>query len=842
MATIPCIKNMVDLMGETMSERDAEAMLNNAVNRTKQVMQDENIPEWAAAAKVANQIKQEQKMLGAIKKRQVVMDAGARFELRSLAKSGKSTWGKNLQKFLQTVEDLGAFIGAGHISDFFAGLRERNMLDGWLDRKNHLAIMQELEQLNYQRLGMDHKVGYTGNEQAKAIAEVFFKRRMEIQSTLNRWGAHIEEVPGYMFLQTHSAEKLRVAGKRHKLFSKESIDESYRVWRTHMDTLNIDWGRTLAGEDRETFLRNFHTAIYTNVHGGPMEQATDVRRFKKPGGSQADKLSSQRTLWFADADSAYKYNEQWGHGDVAEAILGTLRTSGRNTAMLMKLGTRPVDNVNLVRDQLLEDVFQERPANAQAQEKSLRGRTIDGQMDLLTGKANVSTKPWRSNAVDFLKNITIAGKGGSIILTAFSDKAFLQSRMAYEGLTALERVAAQLRIMAGADHELAAAVGIYNHSLAGAHQSRWDGEIRPVLYTQKGVEWTMKYQGLNRWTYSNQAGMGMVVAQKLGSDSKLPWDQLSPRRQSVLKDYGFSPKEWEVIRESAYDWGTTDTWRVITPNKLQELPDDAIGSLIEGKATAAQIRRMKDTLEAKLDFYISDAMNEAVPTPTAAVRSIRTMNGMQRGEWPREFAELAFVFKGFPIKAAMTMTRQARAIGGLGGYMHVLALVAQAGALGYLSGVAKDAARGRTPKRLFDLNADGSIRRVNPNIWIESVTRGGGLGIYGDLLLSDYDRRYRGALEIAAGPVLGEMFNVLNLAGKTRRVALGEEKIEGLGYESLRMVENNLPLIGMFPVKQVMEYFVMWQLKEALSPGVWRRTQRSIENQNHQEYWIEPIR
>ena len=173
--------------------------------------------------------------------------------------------------------------------------------------------------------------------------------------------------------------------------------------------------------------------------------------------------------------------------------------------------------------------------------------------------------------------------------------------------------------------------------------------------------------------------------------------------------------------------------------------------------------------------------------------------------------------------------------------MRALALVAQAGAMGYLGGAAKDFLKGRTPKRLIDLNSDGSFKQINPTVWIDAVARGGGLGIYGDLLLSDYDRRVKSALDIFAGPVLSEASNLTSLYGKSRRVALGEDKVEGLGYEGLRMVENNLPLIGMFPIKPVYDYFIAWQLKEALSPGVWRRTEKSVENHNHQEYWIEPI-
>lgn len=834
MPNIPCIDNMIALMGETMSKSQAEAMLREATERTKRLVEEEKIPEFDAANRVVQQMKQEQKMLGILKQRQAVMDVGARFQIHDIARNGTSkTWARNLQTFLQKIENLGNAIGARHVAGFFSDLRRANQLSGWLDKKNHLDIWKELEQFNYKRLGLEHNIGLTGNEQAKAIAEVFFNRRMDIQATNNRWGAHTEEVPGYMFLQTHSSEKLRIAGQRHKLFTPESISESYRVWRGSMDNLNIDWNRTVTDSDQETFLKNFHKAIYNNMHGGPMEQGSELARFKKPGGSLADKLSSQRVLWFADAESAFKYNQQWGVHDTPQAILSTLRSGGKNQAMLMNLGTRPVDNVEKVRGQLLEDVDKELPENSQAQVKDLRSTRIDGQMDLLTGKANISVRPWLSNAVDFLKNITLTGKGGSIILSAFSDKAFQRARMTYEGLSSLEATAEQFRFLLGVNPELAAEFGIYSHSLAGSMWNRWEGEIRPVLATHKLVDWMMRWQGINRWTASNQAAMGLVVAQKLAKDSHLPWEKLEPRRQQILSDMGFSPKEWEVIRTSKHKWG--GEWDVITPGKLQELPDELVATLIDGEATPAAIKRMKDTLETKLDHYIYDAVNEGVPTPTASVRSIRTLNGTQRGEWSREFAELAFVFKGFPIKAAMTMARQASAIGGLSGTFHALSLVAQAGALGYLSGIAKDALRGRTPKKLID---DGE---VVPSTWVDALTRGGGLGIYGDLLLSDYDRRVGSPLEALAGPVLGEASHLLSLGAKTKRVAFGEEHVEPLQYEAFRTLEQNLPLVGMFPVKPVMEYFVMWQLREALSPGVFRRTSRSIENHNHQEYFVEPI-
>jgi len=835
---IQCITDMVASMGETMSESQARKMMNEAVERTKRKVAAENIPEWAAAASVVKDMKQEQKLNKALGKRAAAMDLRARIQLEEVATSGQGVWGKKIRKFLQKVEDTGNRIGSRHVASFFADLQERQAVSGWLNKKLALPIMQELEQLNFQRLGLEHKVGFTGNKQAQAIAESFFKRRLDIQAQNNRWGAHTEEVPGYMFLQTHSADRLKRAGKHNKFFSKEDISESYKAWRESLDTLNIDWGRTLSGEDHEAFLRGFHDAVYTGIHGDPIEQGPNLRKFSRPGGSLADKLSTQRVLWFADAESAFKYNEMWGVADVQQTMLNTLRSGGRNIAMLMNLGTRPVDNVTAVRDSLLPKT-KEVP-NAQEQVESLFSRgNIEGQMDLLTGAANVSTKPWLSHTVDVVKSFTLATKGGQIILSAFADKAFMQSRMAYEGFTALERVTNQLVAMLGVNPKLAAEIGVYNHSVAGAHGNRWTQDIVPVAGLNWALNTTMKYQGMNRWTYSNQAAMGVLVARKLAEDSNLPWEKLSERRRAILTEYGFDLDEWDAIRTAAYKFD--DDNFVITPDKMRELPDEVVAPLVQankdGNKTAAALQRKRDELAAKLDFYIGDAIAEATPTPDAAVRSIRTLRGQQRGEWSREMAELFFIFKGFPIKALMAMNHQRNGIGGLGGTLHALTLVAQAGALGYLSGVAKDFIKGRTPKRLFE--EDG---KPNFKVWQDALMRGGGLGIFGDLLMSDYDKRVRSALGTLTGPVGAEIENTLNLYSRARKVAIGEDKTEGLGYEAFKTVENNLPLVGMFPVKPVMEYLVMWQLKEALSPGVWRRNKRSVENFNYQEYWVEPVR
>ena len=62
---IPCIANMIAIMGEKMTADEAQILLDEAVRRTKLRAAADSIPEGIAARRVAAEMKQEQKMLEA---------------------------------------------------------------------------------------------------------------------------------------------------------------------------------------------------------------------------------------------------------------------------------------------------------------------------------------------------------------------------------------------------------------------------------------------------------------------------------------------------------------------------------------------------------------------------------------------------------------------------------------------------------------------------------------------------------------------------------------------------------------------------------------------------------
>ncbi|MFK5257922.1 hypothetical protein, partial [Propionibacterium freudenreichii] len=72
--------------------------------------------------------------------------------------------------------------------------------------------------------------------------------------------------------------------------------------------------------------------------------------------------------------------------------------------------------------------------------------------------------------------------------------------------------------------------------------------------------------------------------------------------------------------------------------------------------------------------------------------------------------------------------------------------------MGVLSYQISELRKGKTPAP--QMLPDG---KVNWDLWFIGAMRGGGAGIYGDVMVGEYDARSRSFLKAMAGPILGEL-------------------------------------------------------------------------------------
>lgn len=826
-----CIKAIQASAAEgTISEAQAASIIAELQRRADLRAREKFIKFEDALKEIAGEMQQVERNNKALVNRQKLLTIKTFRESKAFVQRSPK-WANGLVKLMEQIDMqwkglhgryLNAFEGrlGDAVQDFRAGRHGRD-------------FTIELWELS---LGDGGTPGRSGNKVAQAMAKAFYDTNRELVAFNNRHGAYVTEAPGWVLPQTHDFRRVRQAGGRGTPEQKKT--NAFKVWRAHIESLNIDWERTLDGDDQDRFFRNFFNNVYERVYGPPSD-VVNVQAMSR-GGTLADKVSSQRVLWFKDADSAYKYNEAFGSSAWHEAAMDTIRNKTRSGALMMNLGPNPGENL----DHLIRSL-QEEGREVAGQVDALKSSVPKNMYEVLSGIAEVSERPTLSRIIDNIKAFTFLTKAGGIVLSSFSDKGFMQSAMAYRGFTALERFAAQiqgLRVNTPAERQILQEVDMLTSSAIATISNRYMHDTAPSRSVRKGVQWLMDWQGMNWWTRTNRDTMGLALTKRLGLEADMPYQALDGPAKRALDDAGISAAEWDVWRRHTED---VEGERVLTPEATR-FDDDTMNTLLRGEGlseTGANRRRKRDSMDAKMRAYFSDFIAEAVPETSLRVKAMLTQ-GISRGKWSREALNLIGIFKGFPLTVALKTAGRAKEFGfkewwnlADKGKWNLISLIAQTAALGYLSMTVKDLLKGRTRKKLLD--EDG-----NPNVevFVAAMQRGGGLGIYSDFLFSEYDQRYRTVLGGLAGPVFGQLDPVGTAFTEARQMLTGAEDVdaEKLGYRVERIAEQNIPFANLFYVKPVLDYLIFWQLREALSPGVLRRTEKNVRDQGYQDFWIEP--
>jgi hypothetical protein len=260
-----------------------------------------------------------------------------------------------------------------------------------------------------------------------------------------------------------------------------------------------------------------------------------------------------------------------------------------------------------------------------------------------------------------------------------------------------------------------------------------------------------------------------------------------------------------------------------------EARNDALGD--DAAQQDGRIARVMDEtrrdLELTLRGFFADEVSFGVIEADEATRRIITM-GQAPGTIIGEAARFIMQFKGYPI--AFTQRVLGRAfMGGEGQHWwqraldssgHIGHLVAGTAIAGFMAMTAKDFLAGRTMR-------DPAM----PATWLAALTQGGGAGIYGDFLFGEANRFGNRALETLAGPTIGTVGSIVNLAARARD---GEAK----AGEALRLVVGNTPFANLFYARPVIDMLFLNALTESLSPGFLARQEAQRRREFGQEYWL----
>jgi hypothetical protein len=669
-------------------------------------------------------------------------------------------------------------------------------------------------------------------EQAVRIGEIIGKWQETTRLDANAAGAWIKKMPGYIVRQSHDMDKIRKAG--------------FEAWKANilpkLDPKTFD-GVT----DVDKFLKKTWQGLASGVHlkvsDGP------PTGFKGPG-NIAKKASAERVLHFLGADEWTAYNSAFGTGNLREAVIRGMELSGQNTGLMRKLGTNPEANLKMIGEFLLRGI--DDPALQNKLSTALNNGKLARQLRELDGTTRnpVNAMGAKISALArLLENITSLG---GALLSSISDIATYASELSYQGRGFLSGTGEAVGgLFKGKNRaqmaELDGLIGVAMDSMKGSVASRFSLSDDVPGLASRVQQMFFKLNGMQWWGDTLRATATRSMAHYLAMNQGKAWGNLSPDLQRVLGLFGMDGPRWEVVRASVAK--EVDGRGYVTPEGIMNVRNELVDPLIadklaqiakrdttpEAKAKAADKARkdMRNEIADQVRSYYNDRAEYALLTPDQRTRAFMRQ-GTQPGTVEGELLRFIGQFKSFA--AAIMQKTMGRDIYGRGsdtfgqalrngnGEMYAVArTILMATTFGYVAMVAKDLAKGRTPRE-----------PDNPKTWAAALVQGGGLGIYGDFLFGEMKNRHGGGLiTTMAGPVAGNIQDVADLFG---RVKAGDDAAAA----AFRTAISNVPFANLFYTRIVLDYLILWDIQEALSPGAMRRMEARIEKENAQTFLIRP--
>lgn len=794
---------------------------------------------------------------------------------------------------LREDQALSAFLTGRESDDVNAGLsidaRARALSHGWSgDVMRDLKAAGLLERLTspfasrdraferrvvneMARLNGNEAVAATGDGDALKAAEIFNRAIARARDAQNARGAFIRPLTGYVARQTHDPIKIGggffrgLRGARREQaktewvrYTRERLDEKsfegvYTERARRRAALadaeaeaSTDAAKAkartridpegLAGMDDAELEMNWLGRIWTDIVSGRHETvqgaADDLDGFRPPPG-KARAVSRSRTLHFKSPDAWMDYNERYGRGSLWEAVDGQMMRAAQNAALMEGFGPSPRASFEAEVERLVER------AKARGDAEAIKKLSLSGLVSHEFGQLDGSaTAPESVRLAAFSRGVRAwqqLAKLGGMVISAQTDTALGASALSRAGVTYLEGYAgiyrSILKMNGEAREEVSDMLNVASRVALGDITARHNALDGANGVMGRALSVFYKANLFTFWQNRIRRGAGAILARHLGRKADTAFSDLDDATRISLERYGINEGLWNELRRHAGE--VEDLGRFLTLDAARDADPRTLARALDmkkpsGGYTEAQLREAREEAELRLQAYFVDQVDNAMTEPRARERA-RIRRGLKPGTGWGTAMELFMQFKTFPVTV---ITRQlGPALKGYGARSPVAAtahLILASTALGFVAMQAKEIAKGRMPRPLRD--EDGNVR---PSVFLAAFLQGGGAGIYGDLLLADYNRFGGGIADTLGGPAVGEL---TSLARVLRATAEGEDA----AAEAMRFAIGNTPFANLFYTRTALDYLLLYHMQEAVNPGSLRRYERRLEEERGVEFIVPP--
>lgn len=634
----------------------------------------------------------------------------------------------------------------------------------------------------------------TGNQVAAKAAKAWREQMDALRERMNAGGAMIGRLDYGWLPQPHSLVKVR----------KATADGWASFVMSRLDRrryLNED-GTQMTDAQVTDFLLAAHETLRT-------DGLNKMTPGSGQGASRAGKFdNAHRQIHFRDGDAYLEYMRDFGPTSVFEAMQGSVHAQVKDSVLIEQFGPNSAQTYRL-----LLDTARVKDGIGDGWFSGTRfGATPDMVWNVLNGSLGVPVNARFAEFNQGIRNFMVAAKlQATLIASLVGDLSSLAVTTAYHGLptgktlanvvksTSPEYRAETTRFLIGMDSITNDLVTFHTDNLSAG-------------WTSKLANATMKMTLLEGWTTAVRRAFSVELMSRMAADTRGAWGA-DAKLQARLERYGITKEDWDVWQAAR-----PEDWR-----GQQMLTPESIASLQGFSA------KQKNDAIGKLLGYIQNESEFTSILPglmTRATMRQNTQSGTLGGESLRHLT----LFKSFGVAMFERHWTRAMQIESTGGRLaYSASLFTGLLMAGAVTNQLMDIMNGRDPRNMDD-----------PKFWVQAMLRGGGVGIFGDILNTGLGGDNRGGqsnLTGLLGPVYGTAADIGLTAGSIFKE--GTEPAD-VGANALRIGYQNTPFIRSWYTKAAFEHAVFHDMQELLSPGYLQRMKRRAKKDFGQGFWWSP--
>lgn len=704
-----------------------------------------------------------------------------------------------------------------------ASVYRGELVDFYTNVKGGLGVFTDAELV--QKIVRERFNDSTGDPLAKKISDKMGEVFEGMRERFNRAGGDIGKLDDWGLPQTHSLEKIVLAGKQAWVQKAEGLIDTSKY-------VHEDGSYYSQQEIRELLEYSFDTLSSNGAN------KTEIGRQSFGGNSKVtSRHSESRVLHFKDAESWMEYQAEFGGMPFVDLIEAHVNGLSKDIAMVENLGGSPKNSMRILMDAAEQKDWQK---GIDANDTGKSRKRAQTMFDEFSGQNTPQSEVLANMGLAY-RSMNVASMLGGTTISSVTDQAMIAKTASIHGIAyrkTFGELISQLNPKNKEDRQLAHSLGLATEEMLGSI-ARWSddgltsvhGKSQKLARVSSGIaSQVMRISGLNALTAASKVGFSKMLMHKYGTLTRdKAWADLDAMDRELMEKTGLNERAWEVMRlaDPVVDRKGN---QLMSARSIYEIPDNQLTQF-------GDPQKVRDEVATQFQAHLLDEQGMAVVE--AGLRERTWMSaGQRKGTGMGELVKSMLQFKSFPAAFLMRHGSRAMAQDGVKGKAaYGVSLFAMTTLLGALAVQLKELANGNDPSTMWD--SDDPQKAMN--FWTRSAVQGGGLSILGDILVAGTDTSGRSTSDFMVGPLGSDVKAVLGLT-VGNMTQYYDDKDTNASNEAFRLLKNKIPAQNLWYTKAATNRLIFDEMQDMIAPGYREKLLRKAEREHDRtRFWGDDV-